>query len=266
MAQGVPLYGADHHEYIEIDSGTFLSPTVLDVSNTVAHMVNQTVKKHMPSAQVWGGEIGPHNGGSPPCDHTSMRWSNFGDSFWYADALATKAKNGYSAMCRQDYIGADYGMTDCSTGAPLPDFYTGIVYSSVMGTTVLATEVVTPDASAVRAYAHCYAKGGGNGSAAVLLMNLHPTDYAQVALPPPFSQGARQNYLLQASADGSIINATGLLGTGIKLNGNLLTVGTDGSIAPLKGDWSAATDPTNIPPMSILFSVFTDAALPACSH
>ena len=26
---------------------------------------------------------GPHNGGSPPCDHSFLRWSVFGDSFWY---------------------------------------------------------------------------------------------------------------------------------------------------------------------------------------
>jgi hypothetical protein len=56
---------------------------------------------------------GPHNGGSPPCDHSSMRWANFGNSLWYADALASKAWNGYAGLCRQDYIGADYGMVDC---------------------------------------------------------------------------------------------------------------------------------------------------------
>ena len=70
----------------------------------------------------------------------------------YADNLAAKAKNGYSAMCRQDYIGADYGLTDCSTGAPLPDYYTGMLFASLMGQKVLDTSVATADAQAVRAY------------------------------------------------------------------------------------------------------------------
>ena len=38
---------------------------------------------------------------------SSMRWATFGDAFWYADNLAAMAKNGYSGLCRQDYIGAD---------------------------------------------------------------------------------------------------------------------------------------------------------------
>ena len=42
-----------------------------------------------------------------------MRWATFGDSFWYADNLAAMAKNGYSGLCRQDYIGADCACTAC---------------------------------------------------------------------------------------------------------------------------------------------------------
>ena len=65
---------------------------------------------------LWSsGEIGPHNGGSPPCDHSSMRWANFGDSFWYLDAMGVKAAGGYSVFCRQDFIGADYVRTPCHT-------------------------------------------------------------------------------------------------------------------------------------------------------
>lgn len=41
----------------------------------------------------------------------------------YLDAMGSKARHGYSAFCRQDFIGADYGMLDCATHTPLPDFY-----------------------------------------------------------------------------------------------------------------------------------------------
>lgn len=94
-ADGTPIFAATHHEYTEIQSPDFTSPEVLDISTVIAKMVNKTVRTHSKTAQVWGGEIGPHNGGSPVCDHTSMRWANFGDSFWYADSLGTKAQNGY---------------------------------------------------------------------------------------------------------------------------------------------------------------------------
>ena len=44
-----------------------------------------------------------------------MRWANWGDSFWYADALGAKAAHGYSGFARQDFIGIDYGLLDCPT-------------------------------------------------------------------------------------------------------------------------------------------------------
>ena len=81
-----------------------------------ADAVVDAVRSVDKSVGVWGGEIGPHNGGSPVCDHSSMRWAVFGDVLWFADALGAKAAAGYAGFCRQDYIGADYGLLDCSTG------------------------------------------------------------------------------------------------------------------------------------------------------
>jgi hypothetical protein len=49
--------------------------------------------------------------------------------------------------CRQDYIGGDYGMVDCLTGAPLPDYYTALLWTRLMGPKVLS---VTATASAAR--------------------------------------------------------------------------------------------------------------------
>ena len=44
---------------------------------------------------------------------------------WYADALDAKVCGKYLACCRQDLIGAYYGLLGCATGLPLPDYYTG---------------------------------------------------------------------------------------------------------------------------------------------
>ena len=97
-----------------------------------------------------------------------------------------------------------------------------------MGPSVLSTAVATQGSSAIRAYAHCAAAAGG---VTVLLMNLHPTAVGNITLPPQFNDetSSRHRYTLQPSPTPStMLNATGLLGTGIVLNGKLLEVGSDG--------------------------------------
>jgi hypothetical protein len=142
----------------------FTAPTRLALSDSIAAVVNKTVRDVSKVVGIWGGEIGPHNAGSPVCSHASMRWAVFGDSFWYADALAAKARHGYASFCRQDYIGADYGMVDCSTGTPLPDFFTALVWTHVMGPTVLGVTVADDKgetigtSAVVRAAVRCVAK------------------------------------------------------------------------------------------------------------
>jgi hypothetical protein len=60
---------------------TSLSPALLNTTATISAEVNASLGAR-DGLQLWAGEIGPHNGGSPPCDHTSMRWANFADIFW----------------------------------------------------------------------------------------------------------------------------------------------------------------------------------------
>ena len=144
-----------------------------------------------PGVQIWAGEIGPHNGGNPGCGRGG-RWANWGNTFWYLDAMASKAANGYAAFCRQDFIGIDYGMLDCETHAPLPDYYGGVLWSMLMGRFVLdvtgsvrsapaPTPAPTPAAGqSVRGYAHCTANTVG--AVTVLLLNLEPRTPATVTL------------------------------------------------------------------------------------
>jgi len=263
--RGVPLYAVTHHEYVEVDKTTFLSPQKLDVGEAIAVAVNRTVATNDANVKVIAGEVGPHNGGSPVCDHTSMRWANFGDSLWYADSLGLKARHGYAAHCRQDYIGADYGMLDCSTGEPLPDYWTGLLFARQMGRIVLDTSVTTEDATAVRAYAHC--APGTSPGVAVLLLNL-AQEAANVRLRFIGAEaaaggynGTRIDYRL-APAGG------GILGTGITLNGRNLTLNADGSLPALSGE--TTTGPTDelqrisVPAESIVIVLFLGVGGAAC--
>ena len=151
---------------VEENSKTPHSASKLDETSAIAVAVNASLAAS--GVPFWAGEIGPHNGGSVPCNHSSMRWANFADSFWYLDAMATKAANGYSAFCRQDFVGIDYAMLDCATNDPLPDFYAGTLWSELMGTAVARAVSNTT----IRAYAHCHPSLTAHVT--VLLINVEP--------------------------------------------------------------------------------------------
>ena len=68
--------------YIEVDVNSTFHGSTLDITAEIAIAVNATLSQAAPNVLRFAGEIGPHNGGSPPCDHTSMRWSTFANSFW----------------------------------------------------------------------------------------------------------------------------------------------------------------------------------------
>eukprot|EP01047_Picozoa_sp_COSAG01_P021502 COSAG01_NODE_1249_length_11069_cov_22.388332_4_plen_249_part_00 len=170
-------------------------------------------------------------GGSPPCDRTSMRWTNFADSHWYLDAMGVKAANGYSAFCRQDFVGIDYGMIDCSTYQPLPDYYSGILWSRLMGTRVLTASSSDPT---LRAYAHCGADHAPAPVVTVLLINLDPTTHRVVTL-----EGVTISQQERPSSGGSsmmmqewhLTGPNGTASTQMALNGQLLVarVGAGGT-------------------------------------
>lgn len=172
---GVPLLALTHHEYVEVDEYLTVKSRewknyfeTLDKVGAIAKIVNQTLRESGVETPIWIGESGPHNGASPGVlSDKSMRWNNFADSFWYLDAMASKAAHGYSAFCRQDFIGIDYALVDAQYNTPLPDYYAHILWSTVMGTGVLATK--SSSSETLRAYAHCSADRTG---IAVLLINL----------------------------------------------------------------------------------------------
>ena len=95
---GVPLHAVTHHEYIDVDQDP-TAPASADRLDLTARIADAVVKALAPArargnhtVQLWAGEIGPHNGKSPGCDHTSMRWANWGDTFWYSSPPASHSE------------------------------------------------------------------------------------------------------------------------------------------------------------------------------
>ena len=156
--------------------------------------------------------------------------------------MAAKAANGYSAFCRQDFVGIDYAMLDCATNDPLPDYYSGVLWSKLMGTGV----VRAASSTAVRAYAHCHPTS--QADLTVLLLNLEPDDGA--AKP-------RKVVVGDAAAATEEYHLTGPSGTGaqsVALNGVLLKASPDGVLPAMVGKAGDAKS-VALAPASIAFVV-----------
>jgi hypothetical protein len=79
---GVDLYAVTHHEYLEIMAYATTPPpaTLLDDAGIMGRAIRAAIHDVAPNVKVWAGEIGPHPGRSPGCDHSSLRWSNWADT------------------------------------------------------------------------------------------------------------------------------------------------------------------------------------------
>jgi len=260
------FHGVTHHEYIEVDATNFDNASRLDFTSRIGTLANETRSKVLKHGALWAGEIGPHNGGSSVCSHTSMRWANFRDVIWYADALASKAKSGYQVFARQDFVGIDYGLLDCVTHDPLPDYFVAVLFHRLMGSGVLrlsplptvavATRSVTEASESIiseslRAYAHC----GRTSGVTLLLISLNAR--VTVSLPAGVATTGRLDYVL-AAVNGS------MAGAGAKLNGGApLVLDAAGKLPSLEGV-AGVGNVIVLEPHSVAFVVLPEAQLPAC--
>jgi hypothetical protein len=294
----LPIHGATLHKYIETTSSRDTNATKLDETTARLTAYAASVADGWSSGggsvanapRPWCGECGPHNGGCVAaegpecreCDHTSMRWATFSDSLWYVDALASAARLSYEAFCRQDYIGADYGLVDCSTGSPLPDFWSAVLWSRLTGQVVLnATASGGAGAESLRTYAHCAATGTSPsavaepGSVTLVAINLD-SKAVQVGINSR-REGSVSGHIGEKVATlyqltprnepgSGLTNATGLNGTGINLNGVPLVLDAGGAVPDIGklGVNRSASDPLQLPPTSISFVVLHGEAAALC--
>lgn len=214
---GVDLYAVTHHEYLKIQEyATHPAPAeLLDMAGTIGRTMRAAIPQ---TTKLWAGEIGPHTGQSPGCDHTSLRWSNWASSFWYIDSMGLKAASGYDMFCRQDFVGIDYGLIDCATFNPLPDYYAGVLWGRTMGTKVLNVSSTNSSSGGVRSYAHCTTSGDG---ATLVLINLSEQAWPSATLV--FAEPVT----LPGTVSATIWVLTGPAGTNsslVSLNGHVLAL------------------------------------------
>ena len=247
---GVPLHAITHHEYVEVEQNLAQPPlaSTLDLVYEIGIQVNATVRPALRQEQgIWVGESGPHNGGSPGvCPASEQRWMGFADSFWYMDAMASKAKAGYAAFCRQNLVGIDYAMLQCDY-TPAPDYYAGLLWGTLMGPGVVQTTVSNRNQNSTRIYAHCTA--GTPGDLTMLLINLDPAATVNVTLHGAGAATNRTEYHLTAGPGG--------VGAGtVALNGAVLNLSSTGALPAMEGRPVVGSQGTlTLPPASIVFAV-----------
>ena len=263
-AAGDILAYATHHEYIEIDYQNVVDPTFLDLTNTIAQAVVAGVRNVSATVGVVAGEIGPHNGGTygpggvvPNCAGNKV-CGRFGSAIWYADSMSTKAAAGYALYCRQDVIGADYGLINSTSLAPSADYWLLVLWKRLVGPRVLAVSGLPPKAT-TRAYAFCAAPSA-TSTATLVLINLADAS-ACVGLPAGFAQpGAPLTQYSLTPGAGGVTSADTLL------NGVPLVVGADGQLPALAGKTVAQAGGVTLPPLSVtLLTVPLAGGVAACS-
>ena len=256
-AGGRALYAVTHHEYIEVNATSVRDPAVLDLTAELAALVVAAVRKVSAGVEIWAGEVGPHNGGgtpsAPPNCGGNRLCGRFGSALWYADAMAAKARAGYAAFARQDFIGADYGLVNYTTLAPTPDFWLLLLWRRLVGTRVLA---VHPPADArTRVYAFC---GAENHTITLILVNI---DTEPVCLLAPGLADPRYDRLqFTLTAAGGDAGGDDAVAPGAKLNGIELALGPGGALPSMPGLPVPATQDVDLPPTSITLVSFRTPA------
>ena len=127
--------------------------------------------QHAPHAEIWIGETAAawHSGRENVTDA-------FVSSFWYADAFGTLTVYNHTGFCRQCLLGGAYSLLDRTTRHPNPDFYTGLLWHTLMGPESFKVNVSAQGSSSqgtdtLRGYAHC-ADGALGGGVVLLLINI----------------------------------------------------------------------------------------------
>lgn len=170
------------------------------------------------------------------------RWAaTFEDVPRYLDQLGRLAALGVRTVMHNTLAASDYALLDEETFAPRPTYWAALLWSRLMGTTVLAAPA--PPAPTVRLYAHC-AKDA-RGGVSLLAINLAPAASA-----------------LAMAGRGTLYRLEGA-GAEARLNGLTLALGPRDRLPPLAG--LPAQRRVVLPPRSISFIALPDAGNAACA-
>lgn len=176
------------------------------------------------------------------------RWaSTFLDSFRYLNQLGDLAKRGVQVHMHNTLAASDYGLLDEKTYEPRPNYWSALLWSRLMGTTVL-----DPGPSP-RSNLHVYAQCMRNhpGGVALLVIN---TDAKRA-----------QSLTVPTSSERYTLTAHELTDKQVQLNGVDLKLGADDTLPTLTG---VETKPGEVTfaPASITFLALPKAHNASCGR
>jgi hypothetical protein len=172
--------------------------------------------------------------------------ASFVDSFRYVEQLGRLARLGVQTVMHNTLAASDYGLIDEETLEPRPNYWSALLWRTLMGTVVLDPGPASQ--SGVHLYAHCLA--GRPGGVAVLAVNTDAGASRELTVPT----GA-ERYTLTSKE--------GLESHHVELNGRRLATGKNGKVAALAGAPTPAGQFV-LPPASITFLSFPKAANRSC--
>jgi hypothetical protein len=169
--------------------------------------------------------------------------STFLDSFRYLDQLGRLARAGVQVVAHNTLAASDYGLLDEKTLRPRPNYWAGLLWRRLMGTTVLDAGVH----HGTHIYAHC--RRSVPGAVTLLAINTDRTTATILRLP-----GISERYTLSADS---------LQSPGVKLNGAALEFDANDDLPPFAGVRSPPGS-VELAPATITFLTIGDGGNTAC--
>jgi hypothetical protein len=194
-----------------------------------------------PGKPFWNTETADAACGGNPWGGTFL------DTFRYLDQLGRLAKQDVKVIAHNTLVASDYGLLDENTLAPKPNYWGGLLWRKLMGTTVLESGV--PTQAGLHVYAHCLR--GKPGGVAMLVINTDKTTAHSLAVPK-----ASERYTLS-------VGGSDLQTKTVRLNGADLALGTNDALPALAGSQTAAGT-SSFAPVTITFLAMPDAGNAAC--
>jgi len=205
--------------------------------------------------------------------------------FWWTHALALVAEAGWQQVNRQDVAGLSFtnkhsqyqllgqpgwlgGEGLVSADSPNPDYWVSVLWSRLMGRTVLKTSSVSltgADEGSLGVHVWCTAPGAPGAQPGAVTVSFSQTSETAVLA---FFGGAQGAGFPSSPRIEFILTSDSLTSHATFLNGQRLSAGADGSLPPqlatLSGNAVADGSPVLLPPRAAGFIVLPYAAAPAC--
>ena len=216
-----------------------LTPEWLNSTDKTEEFYAGLRDKYLPAKSMWLDETA-----EAACGGDRIA-AQFVDTFRFVNQLGTLAQKGVKVVMHNTLAASDYGLLDENTLEPRPDYWAGVLWKRLMGSTVLNPEAQADPS--VRVYAQCMR--GVPGGVAIVAMNTDAKAKHSIGIGAPV-----EKYTLTSDS---------LTSNAVSLNGTLLKANADGSLPALNNQHVGA-GMIELDPASIVFFAVPSAKNAAC--